>query len=90
LLSRQRQRAVANLVAWASQELGVAYCAAEAPIEDFSCDPAEAPVLYLSGRRAFALDARTRRRLRRFIERGGFLIADAEASAKAFVSSFLR
>ena len=50
-------------------------------------DPAETPIVYMSGHNAFKLDASKRRLMRDFIEGGGTLIMDACCGRKEFGES---
>lgn len=73
----QAARELATPMTW--QTIG-----ADAPIEEL----AGAPILYLQGHAAFGFEEDFRRKLRAFVDNGGFIFASACCAAKEFDASF--
>lgn len=82
-------RAVPNILQWAEANLGI-------PVEQH-CDTVtvnsenlfEYPILFMHGRGAFEFSPQGREKLRKHLEAGGFLFANAICSTKAFNDAFL-
>jgi len=51
-------------------------------------DYAQAPVLFINGTQAFTLDARQKKRLREFVDQGGFIFAEQTCNGEGFDRSF--
>lgn len=51
-------------------------------------DYAQAPVLFLNGSQAFTFDARQKKRLREFVDQGGFIFAEQTCNGAGFDQSF--
>ncbi|MBI4617232.1 MAG: DUF4159 domain-containing protein [Planctomycetes bacterium] len=79
---------VQRLLKAANRELGIRFTDTRIDLRSFSYDPAEVPILYLSGTRAPSFDAETLRRLRGYVEAGGSLWADACHGSKEFAGAF--
>ena len=77
-----------NLLAWAGGQIGVNYRVVEFPWSQFSFDPDEIPVLYVSGHEAVVLSDEIRLKLRQYLQDGGYLIAEACCGSEDFAKSF--
>ncbi len=86
---RRHRRGLANLIAyveglWDRELAFQTVNLAAASVEDLL----ETPVLYLSGRDALAFSAADRNKLRMYVDRGGFLLADQACAGGPFDASF--
>ncbi len=83
--------ALSNLLTVAQQEAGIAADTRWKPPIPIAGDALfNYPIVFMHGRRAFRLSETERNHLRQYIERGGFLFADAICANKAFTESFHR
>jgi hypothetical protein len=83
-------RALATLVKSLSHEAGLRASAAARALELTDDDLFQYHMLVMHGRNAFRLSDEERAMLREYIERGGFLFADAVCSSPQFIDSFRR
>ncbi len=82
---------VRNLLRWANKRLGIRYRHVESSWQRFGSDPAEVPVLYLTGHEPIPqLSDEQRAQLRQFLLDGGTIVANACCGAKEFADSFRR
>lgn len=80
-----------TLLRWTNSKLGIRYRPARSTFAKFSYDPAEEPVLYLTGHKPLPeLSDSIRGRLYRYLMDGGTMIANACCGDKAFANSFQR
>jgi hypothetical protein len=77
-----------NLLYYLEDQLGLAVEPHTETITPTSSDLAESPILLMHGRNKFEFSAEQRKALRKHLESGGFLFANAICSAKAFSDSF--
>lgn len=86
----QRPRDVANITRWTGRqmerELNWQIVNLAAPAADWH----DAPVLYLSGDDPLDLDEPAQAKLKRFVEQGGLILANADGAGRAFVTSFTK
>jgi len=77
-----------HIINTADSKLGIKYRSVEVSLADFSFNPAEVPILYISGHHNFTFDDATVEKLRWYIRDGGYLVGDACCGAQPFVESF--
>ena len=77
-----------HLLKTAGGKLSVRYRSITVALESFSFNPAEVPILYLSGHHHFAFPEKTLAKLRWYLKDGGTLIGDACCGAQPFTESF--
>lgn len=82
--------ALPNLLAVMQQEIGVESRSVTRPIAIGDEQIFNYPIAFMHGRRSFRLSEAERKQLREFVERGGFLFADAICANHEFVDSFRR
>ena len=82
--------ALSNLLAVAREEVGLPASSDRKliPIGDEALY--EHPIVFMHGRRSFRLSEGERKHLRQYIERGGFLFADAICANQQFADAFRR
>ena len=78
-----------NLVRLTNSALGIRYRPMHTTFGGFSYNPAEIPILYLTGHEAFSLTDEQRKQLFYFINDGGYLLGDACCGADEFYQSFV-
>ena len=81
---------IANLLKWTNKQLGIRYRPQRVKLQQFSYDPAEIPILYLTGHEAFSFSDDYRKKLRWFLQDGGYLIGDACCGQKPFSEAFIK
>ena len=81
---------IANLLKWTNTQLGVRYRPQSTKLDQFSYDPAELPILYLTGHESFEFSDDYRKKLRWFLQDGGFLVGDACCGRKEFSEAFIK
>ena len=81
---------IRQLVRHTNRELGIRYRPIGTNFAKFTYNPAEIPILYLTGHEGFTLSEENRQRLRWFIQDGGYLIGDACCGSKEFTEAFVR
>ena len=81
---------IANLLKWTNVQLGIHYRPQQVKLDRFSYNPAEIPILYLTGHEGFELTDDFRRKLRWFLQDGGYLVGDACCGSKDFTESFIK
>ncbi|MBN1807773.1 MAG: DUF4159 domain-containing protein [Planctomycetes bacterium] len=78
-----------NLMKEVNNRLGIRYKAQEMSLDSFSFDPAEVPILYLTGCKAVSLDDDTRTKLRWYLQSGGVLMCDAVCGSEAYLKGWM-
>lgn len=73
-----------------SRDVGVQRSCVEVTFEDFSFNPAEVPVLYLTGHEGFELSDELRKKLRWYLQDGGTLICDACCGSEEYLKAWVR
>src|SRR5206468_8963756 len=83
----QRPRDVANLTRWVGDQVEGSLkwhvVSLAAPVAELH----DAPILYLAGSRPVALSDDEVAKVRRFIEEGGMVVANADCGSRGFASS---
>lgn len=79
---------IPNLLKTANLRLGIKYRGEPVNLRQFHWDPAQMPILYVTGRRPFTLPDDLVPKLRDYVERGGFLWGDACHGSTSFAESF--
>jgi len=77
-----------HIINTAGGKLGVKYRSIEVSLADFSYNPAEVPMLYISGHHNFTFSDEIVEKLRWYLRDGGYLIGDACCGAQPFTESF--
>jgi hypothetical protein len=77
-----------QLMRAASERLGVTYGADSFSLANFDGDPASVPILFFSGVRSIKFSAPDLALLRRYVLRGGMIVADNIAGGPYFYQSF--
>jgi len=73
-----------------SHDIGVQRGSTEVTFEEFSFNPAEVPVLYLTGHEGFELSDEVRKKLRWYLQDGGTLICDACCGSDEYLKAWAR
>jgi len=82
---------VRNLLRWTNHRLGIRYRHLELAWKRFGFDPAEVPVLYLTGHEPIPMPPEPLcGRLRQFVLDGGTILANACCGSREFADSFRR
>ena len=76
-----------SLMSKSSKALGANYGSEAVNLATFAGDPAEMPVLFISGTRTLRLDAAQWAGLRTYVQRGGFVVFDSVAGSPYFYES---
>jgi hypothetical protein len=79
---------IQRLIKFANAKLKVQYRYVNLDAKSFSWDPTEVPVVYVQGRRPITFDDDTRKKIREYVLRGGYLWADACHGAEDFANAF--
>jgi hypothetical protein len=79
-----------NLLKFCHAALGVRHRVVMTSFESFSWDPAEIPVLYLTGEEAFALSDAVAAKLRQYLQDGGFLLCNAGSGRDAYIQAWTK
>lgn len=82
-----RPRDVANLTAWASNELEIHMNWQVVGIDRPAAEWMDAPLLYLSGHTPLTLTDEQIAKLKEYLDMGGLLVVNADAASKQFVES---
>lgn len=85
---RPHKRAWLKVLEQVSSKAGLAVYSRPLPIRVDVESPFQAQMLYLTGVGELKLNAETRKQLRRYLERGGFIFAEAACGSKRFDESF--
>ena len=78
------------LLKWVGAQLRIRYKPTTVNLAQFSFNPAETPILYLTGHEGFTFSDEYRRRIRLFLQDGGYLIGDACCGSEDFAKSFMK
>ena len=78
-----------SLLQFACPKLGIRYRWQVVNADPFSWDPAQVPIVYITGHHRFTIPNRAAQQLRRFVLAGGSVIADACCGSEAFTDGFL-
>lgn len=81
---------VQSLMEHVKRTLAVDYRGIQVPFSSFGWDPAEIPILYLTGHEGFELDETIRKKLLVYLQDGGTLLGDACCGRKEYRESFLK
>jgi len=81
---------ITYLIRRTNREIGIRYRSVHTSFEKFSYDPAEIPILYLTGHEGFTFSEQMRQKLRWFLNDGGYLVGDACCGQKPFTEAFIR
>ena len=79
-----------NLLKRFSAALHQRYREQQTAFDRFSYNPAEIPILYLTGHEGFELDDKSRGEMRRFYHDGGTLVGDACCGSQEYLESLLK
>ena len=79
---------IQKLLGWVNSKLGINYRAIDSDFSKESFNPAEIPILYLTGHEGFELSEEVRGKLARFVMDGGYLVGDACCGLDPFAKSF--
>jgi hypothetical protein len=79
-----------TLLVWTNEKLGINYRSTEADFGHFSFDPRELPALLFAGHNSFSLSEEVRKKLARYVQDGGTILADACCGWKDFAEAFRR
>jgi hypothetical protein len=79
-----------QLVRRYSADVGIQRRCIEVGFDDFSYDPAEVPVLYLTGHEGYTLSDEVRTRIRLYLQDGGTLLCDACCGSDDFLQAWVR
>jgi hypothetical protein len=79
-----------HILETANAKLGVRYRSIDVTLDDFSFNPAEVPVLYISGHQKFTFSDPVVEKLRGFLRDGGYLVGDACCGRRGFDTAFRR
>ena len=80
---------IATLLGWVNNNLKINYRAIDSDYSQESFNPAEIPILYMTGHEGFELTDEVRAKLARFVMDGGYLLGDACCGSAAFWESYL-
>jgi len=80
---------IATLLGWVNKNLKINYRAIDSDYSKESFNPAEIPILYMTGHEGFELTDEVRAKLARFVMDGGYLLGDACCGSAAFWESYL-
>ena len=80
---------ITNLIKLTNAALKIRYRSVHTTFEKFSYNPAEIPILYLTGHEAFELTDEQRKRLYWFVNDGGYLLGDACCGSDDFFNAFM-
>ncbi len=80
-----------NLLDWASSDLQITYRPVTIPLDRFTFDPTEIPVIYLTGHDPIpAITITQAQKLRQYVYSGGTILANACCGCPEFTDSFRR
>ena len=79
---------MSTLLGWLNRNLKINYRAIDSNFAKESFNPAEIPIMYLTGHEGFELSDDIRSKLARFVMDGGYLLGDACCGSKPFAESF--
>ena len=80
---------VRRLLYWAKRDINISYRPVTLPLDKFSYDPTEVPVIYFSGHEPIGNFTKTQaRKLREYVYGGGTILANACCGAPEFTKSF--
>jgi len=80
---------IQNIVRQTNRALGIRYRPVYTTFSGFSYNPAEIPILYLTGHEAFTLTDEQRKKLFFFVNDGGYVLGDACCGSEEFFKSFV-
>ncbi len=78
-----------GLLSYVGTSLGVKYRGVHTDFKKFSYNPAEMPILYLTGHEGYDLDDETRKKLRWYLQDGGTLLCDACCGSDDFLKAWV-
>ncbi len=77
-----------NLLKLASRQLGISYRVKKIKLNSFSFDPEEIPILYITSVEPYIPDERILKKLKVYLEKGGFVWANASSGSPDFTENF--
>jgi len=77
-----------HILRTSGSKLGVKYRSVEVSLDDFSFNPSEVPILYMSGHHHFEFSDEIIQKLRWYLRDGGTLVGDACCGAQPLTESF--
>ena len=81
---------IINLLNWTDSQLGIRYKPMNCNLDNFSYNPAEIPILYLTGHEKLEFTDEYRAKLYRYVMDGGYIIGSACCGAKPFTEGFVQ
>jgi hypothetical protein len=81
---------VENLLKIASAQLNIPYRAVKVNLSNFSFDPDEIPVLYITSVEPYKPDEKILQRLKGYLESGGFIWANASSGSPEFTKNLVQ
>lgn len=80
---------IENLLRLATQRIGVAYQAIKIDLKRFSFDPEEIPILYITSVEPFVPAPDTMKKIKEYLEKGGFLWINASSGSQDFIRAMV-
>jgi len=80
---------VENLLKIVSKQLGIHYRAIKVNLNSFSFDPEEIPILYITSVEPYIPGKKIKKKLKEYLERGGFIWANASSGSPEFTKNFV-
>ena len=78
-----------NLLKLASRQLGISYRVRKVRLNNFSFDPEEIPILYITSVEPYIPDEKILKKLKVYLEKGGFIWANASSGSPDFTEKFI-
>ena len=80
---------IENLLRLATQRIGISYQAIKIDLKRFSYDPDEIPILYVTSVEPFIPDSNTMKKIKEYLEKGGFLWINASSGSPDFIKAMV-
>ena len=84
------ERDAENLLKLASKQLGISYRSVKIKLNNFSFDPEEIPILYITSVEPYTPDENLLPKIKGYLEKGGFIWANASSGSPDFTREFTR
>ena len=81
---------MAGLMDYVTKVLNIKYRGVHTTFDKFSYNPAELPILYLTGHEGYELDDEIRKKLRWYLQDGGTLLCDACCGSDDFLKAWVK
>ena len=78
-----------NLLKIVSKQLGIRYRAIKVNLNRFSFDPEEIPILYITSVEPYIPGEKIKKKLKEYLEKGGFIWANASSGSSEFTKNFV-